>query len=128
MRVNGKTLHDATASRVKKNVSGDPGLSEPSLLTPGLEFLKKRNKGFLTKRRMSEGAARRIQTQDAMISCPTLSPQSQRLQLLNQQKIFAIYALTLSMYTYQCIMYTLTLTLILREGVSYLTLTSAILP
>ena len=33
-----------------------------------------------------------------MISSPTLSPLSQRLQLPNRRKIFAIYALTLLMY------------------------------
>ena len=34
-----------------------------------------------------------------MISSPTLSPLSQRLQLPNRRKIFAIYALPLLMYT-----------------------------
>ena len=34
-----------------------------------------------------------------MISSPTLSPLDQRLQLPNRRKIFAIYALTLLMYT-----------------------------
>ena len=34
-----------------------------------------------------------------MISSPTLSPLDQQLQLPNRQKIFAIYALTLLMYT-----------------------------
>ena len=34
-----------------------------------------------------------------MISSPTLSPLDQRLQLPNRRYIFAIYALTLSMYT-----------------------------
>ena len=43
--------------------------------------------------------SRRIRTQDPMISSPTLSPLSQRLQLPNPRKIFAIYALTLLMYT-----------------------------
>ena len=43
--------------------------------------------------------SKRIQTQDPMISSPTLSPLSQQLQLSNRWKIFAIYALTLSMYT-----------------------------
>ena len=42
---------------------------------------------------------RRIRTQDPMISSPTFSPLDQRLQLPNQRKIFAIYALTLLMYT-----------------------------
>ena len=40
-----------------------------------------------------------IRTRDPMISSPTLSPPDQRLQLLNRRKIFAIYALTLLMYT-----------------------------
>ena len=44
---------------------------------------------------MSKGAARRIPTQDPMIISATLSPLSQRLQLPNPRKIFAIHALTL---------------------------------
>ena len=36
---------------------------------------------------------------EPMISSPTLSPLSQRLQLPNRRKIFAIYVLTLLMYT-----------------------------
>ena len=42
---------------------------------------------------------RRIQTRDPMISSPTLSLLDYQLQLPNQWKIFAIYALTLLMYT-----------------------------
>ena len=42
---------------------------------------------------------RPIRTRGLIISSPTLSPLDQRLQLLNQWKIFAIYALTLLMYT-----------------------------
>ena len=44
---------------------------------------------------MSKGAPRRIRTRDPMIISARLSPLSQRLQLVNQWKIFAIYALTL---------------------------------
>ena len=40
-----------------------------------------------------------IRTGDSKISSPTLSPLDQRLQLPNRRKIFAIYALTLLMYT-----------------------------
>ena len=42
---------------------------------------------------------RRIRTRDPMISSPTRSPLDYQLQLLNQWKIFAIYALTILMYT-----------------------------
>ena len=45
---------------------------------------------------MSKGAPpRRIRTQDPMIISSTLSPLSQRSELSNRWKIFAIYALTL---------------------------------
>ena len=40
-----------------------------------------------------------IRTLDPMISSPTLSTLDHRLQLPNRRKIFAIYALTLLMYT-----------------------------
>ena len=42
---------------------------------------------------------RRIRTRDPMISSPTLSPLDYQPQVPNQRKIFAIYALTLLMYT-----------------------------
>ena len=42
---------------------------------------------------------RQIRTRDRMISSPMLSLLGQRLQLPNRRKIFAIYALTLLMYT-----------------------------
>ena len=42
---------------------------------------------------------RRIRTRDPMITSRTLSPLDYQLQLLNRQKILAIYALTLLMYT-----------------------------
>ena len=42
---------------------------------------------------------RRIRTLDPMISSPTRSPLDYQPQLPNQWKIFAIYALTLLMYT-----------------------------
>ena len=45
---------------------------------------------------MSKGAPpRRIRTGDLMIISSTLSPLSQRSELSNRRKIFAIYALTL---------------------------------
>ena len=44
---------------------------------------------------MSKGGPRWIQTRDHMIIGATLSPLSQRLQLPNQRKTFAIYAVTL---------------------------------
>ena len=53
----------------------------------------------LTKWRMSKRCTRQIRTQDPMICNPTHSPLDQWLQLLNRQKIFAIYALTLLIYT-----------------------------
>ena len=56
-----------------------------------------------------------------MIISPMLSPLSQRLQLPNRWKIFAIYALTLLMYTVARFDPNP------REGVNYLTLTNAIL-
>ena len=40
-----------------------------------------------------------VWTRDPIIISPPLSPLSQRLQMPNRWKIFAIYALTLSMYT-----------------------------
>ena len=42
---------------------------------------------------------RRIRTRDPMIGSPTLSLLDYQLQLPNRRKIFAIYALTLLMYT-----------------------------
>ena len=42
---------------------------------------------------------RRIRTRDPMISSPTLSPLDYQLQLPNQRKILAIYAVALLMYT-----------------------------
>ena len=48
---------------------------------------------------MSKGAPDGFELLDPMFSSSTLSPLDQRLQLPNRRKIFAIYALTLLMYT-----------------------------
>ena len=73
-----------------QNVSSDPVHQRQTK-----NLLKKGNKRLLTKGRMSKGAPRQIRTRDSIIIIATLSPLSQRLQLPNRQKIFAIYALTL---------------------------------
>ena len=61
---------------------------------------------------------RRIRTRDPMTSSPTHSPLDYQLQLPNRWKIFAIYALTILMYTVASPDPNP------RGGVNYLTLTS----
>ena len=99
-----------------------PGINRnqwPRSWMPDLEFFKKRGQEIKIWKRCT----RRIRTQDPMITSPTLSPLDHQLQLPNHQKILAIYALTLLMYTVASPDPDPNL----RGGVNYLTLTSAIL-